>query len=259
MDAAVPGRLGTGLLQAPLVALEFLTVLRLRRPAVVGPEVLGSSQAFFPLVGLLLGGILAAADWALALEIGTGLRGWILVALLLALTGGLHADGLADSADGLFGGTTPARRLEVMRDAAIGAFGAAALIVVLAIKAAALGELLGSGAHPEALVLVPALSRWACVTSIAGFRYARPEGLGAAFHGASWPWPAPVAGLTCLAAAILGLGPEGAAAWSLAAGAGLALGAAINSRLGGLTGDSYGAVVEVSEAMLLVVAAAWAS
>jgi adenosylcobinamide-GDP ribazoletransferase len=242
---------------APVVALEFLTLLRLRRPALVSPAVLGASQAFFPLVGLLLGGIAAAAAFGLGeAGLGAGVRGWLLAALMLVLTGGLHADGLADSADGLFAGATPARRLEVMRDPAIGAFGAAALIVVIGTKAAAMAELAGSAGY-EALVLAPCLARWACVASIAAFPYARPEGLGSAFHGSSLPWAAPFAGLSCLAAAVAGLGPEGGAAWLIAAGAGLVLGAFVASRLVGLTGDSYGAVIEVSEAALLVLAVGW--
>jgi len=245
-------------LGAPLLALEFLTVLRLRRPAIVESEALAASQAFFPLVGLLLGGLMAAADHALPSSLGPGITGWLLMVLLLLLSGGLHADGLADSADGVLGGATPARRLEIMRDPAIGSFGALALIAVLGLKGIALGGLAG-GIWPEALILIPALSRWACVVSIAAFAYARPAGLGASFHQGSWPAAAPLAGVTCLGAAIALAGLEGAVAWAIAAGCGLLLGAFIASRLGGLTGDSYGAVVEVTEAALFVLAVAWTS
>jgi adenosylcobinamide-GDP ribazoletransferase len=244
------------LLQLPLVALEFLTVLRLRRPAILDPGVFGRSQAMFPAVGLLLGGLVAGAGWLLRDALGPAITGWLLVALLLALTGGIHADGLADTFDGLLGGHTPQRRLQIMRDSAIGAFGAAALIVALALKAAAFGQLAGSH-RAEVLVLVPALSRWACVIAIAAFPYARADGLGASFHAASLPWAAPLAGATALVAAVAGLGPEGAFAWVLAAAAAAAIGGLIAPRIGGLTGDSYGAVVEITETLLLLSAVAW--
>jgi adenosylcobinamide-GDP ribazoletransferase len=257
MEAATVPAPRRSYLLAPFVAIEFLTLLRLRRPGVVPPAVLGASQAFFPLVGLLLGGTAAAAAFGFD-EAGLqpGISGWLLVALMLVLTGALHADGLADSADGLFAGATPARRLEVMRDPAIGAFGATALVAVFGTKAAALGAVAG-GDKVEALILAPCLARWACVAAIAAFPYARPEGLGRAFHASALPLAAPAAGVSCLAAAGAGLGVEGAGAWLLAAAAGLGLGAFVGARLGGLTGDCYGAAIEVTETALLVLAAAW--
>jgi adenosylcobinamide-GDP ribazoletransferase len=234
-----------------------MTVLRLRRPGLVEPTLLGSSQAFFPLVGLLLGGLLAAAGLGLREAGASGqLSGWLLVALLLLLTGALHADGLADSADGLFAAGPVSRRLDIMRDPAVGAFGVAALIVVMALKATALGELV-AGEQFHALMLAPCLSRWSCVAAIAVFPYARRDGLGSAFHTSSFPWAAPAAAAGALAVSALTLGPAGAAAWLLATALGLELGAAIATRLGGLTGDAYGAVVEVSEALLLLAALAW--
>jgi adenosylcobinamide-GDP ribazoletransferase len=256
MESAASSRRSQGLHQLPLLAFEFLTALRLRRPVVVDGEALGRSQAFFPLVGLVLGGLLAFTDWLLPGSLGADLSGWLLAGLLIALTGALHVDGLADTVDGLLGGSTPARRLEIMRDPAIGAFGAAAVVVVIGIKATALGELAGD-ARREVIILAPALSRWACVVAISAFPYARPEGLGSAFHGSAWPWAAPFAGLTCLAAAGAGLGSDGAIAWAGCALGALLLGLAISSKIGGLTGDSYGAVVEVVETAFLVAAVGW--
>jgi adenosylcobinamide-GDP ribazoletransferase len=239
-----------------VVALEFLTILRVRQPALVHDGTFGQAQALFPAVGLLLGGLLAGADWAIRDQVGPQLTGWLLAGLLLILTGGLHADGLADSFDGLFGGRTPERRLEIMRDSAIGSYGALALIVVTALKATAFAQL-ESAHRAEVLVLTPALARWACVAAIAGFPYARPSGAGVAFHAASWPWAAPLAAVIALAAAAAGMGAAGAAGWGLALAAGVGIGAYIAPRLGGLTGDTYGAIVEISEVALLLAAIAW--
>ncbi|HEY7270144.1 MAG TPA: adenosylcobinamide-GDP ribazoletransferase [Dehalococcoidia bacterium] len=257
MDAALPARRGwRQTLQAPLVALEFLTVLRLRRPAVVESEALAASVAFFPAVGLLLGAVLAGSDWVLRDALGPGITGWVLVALLLALTGALHADGLADTFDGLFGGHTPERRLAIMRDSSIGAFGACALIVVLALKATAFGQL-AQPHRAEVLLLAPCLSRWACVVAIASFPYARGQGLGVPFRAGTCTPAAVLAGAIAAGAAVVLLGLDGVAGWGLALGAGLAIGAFIAPKLGGLTGDAYGAIVEITETLGLLAAIAW--
>jgi adenosylcobinamide-GDP ribazoletransferase len=239
----------------PLVALELLTVLRLRPARLVGPRLFGRAQAFFPAVGLLLGCCAAGADALARPALGGGASGWLTVALLLLLTGGLHADGLADSFDGLFLAGGPERRLDVMRDARIGAFGAAGLFVTLGLEAAARAALPLSH-RAEALILAPCLSRWAAVAAIAAFPYARPAGLGEAFHDGAWPWAAPFAGVVALVAAAAFLGPAGAGAWLVAGGQGLALGAFVRSRLGGLTGDSYGAIIALVEAVMLLTAVA---
>ncbi len=258
MEDAAPRTRVLDNLWLPLVALETLTVLRLRHAAIVPADVFGRGQAFFPAVGLLLGGLLAGAGWLLRDELGPGLTGWLLAALLLILTGGLHADGLADTADGLFGGHSPQRRLAIMRDSAIGAFGAAALIAVVGIKATALGHagrrLAGRGAdsRPGAVSLGlrrrdrgvsggprrrtrRIVSRGRVALGRAAGRRNRPGRRG----GRPWVPRAPPPGRS-------------------PAPPGLRLGAAIASRLGGLTGDTFGAIIEVVETLLLVIAVAWA-
>jgi adenosylcobinamide-GDP ribazoletransferase len=257
VNAAATRQRARDLTALPLVALELLTVLRLRPARLVEPRLFGRAQAFFPAVGLLLGGAATVADSVAHPALGAGVSGWLVVALLLLLTGGLHADGLADSFDGLFLAGGPERRLEVMRDARIGAFGAAGLFVTLGLKAAAIAAL--PPAHrAAALVLGPCLSRWAAVVAMAAFPYARPAGLGEAFHAAAWPWAAPFAGVTALAAAAALLGPIGAGAAVMAGALGLALGSWVSSRLGGLSGDSYGAVIELVEvAVVLAAVAVW--
>src|SRR5262249_4187310 len=125
----------------PLLAVEFLTVARVRRFRLVSPAELARSQAFYPLVGLALGGALPAVDRLLAGALPPLTRSALQVALLAAVTRGLHLDGLADSFDGLLGGRDRGQRLEIMRDPRIGSFGATALALVLLLKWSALAEL----------------------------------------------------------------------------------------------------------------------
>jgi adenosylcobinamide-GDP ribazoletransferase len=254
MEVSVPSAGSwTAKLQAPLVALEFLTLMRLRRPPLVADDVMAASAAFFPAVGLLLGGILAGADWLLRDAFGSSLTGWLLAALLLALTGGLHADGLADTFDGLLGGRTPERRLAIMRDSSIGAFGACALVVVLALKATAFASL-GAEHRTAVLLMAPCLSRAACVAAIAAFPYARASGAGSAIGAGRWSAATVFALGTAAAAAVAALGATGMAAGGVVVVAGLMMGAFAWTSVGGLTGDVYGTVIELTETLALVTA-----
>jgi adenosylcobinamide-GDP ribazoletransferase len=166
------------------------------------------------------------------------------------LSGGLHIDGITDTADGLFGGHNREESLRIMRDSHIGAFGAAAVVLILGLKAGCFASL--GGVPGAALVLTPALGRWAMVIAITAFPYARKEGLGAAFNQAAWPWPAVIATLTAAAVALLLLGPAGALVVGIAGVAALAIAGAVSRQLGGLTGDVYGAVNECVEVVVLM-------
>lgn len=226
-------------------ALGFLTVL----PA---PEGKGNPLPFFPWVGLLLGAILVGLDWGL---------GWAfpplvasagdLIALVL-LSGGLHVDGFLDTCDGL-AGRTPEERLKIMADERTGGFGAIAATCLLLLQVAALSSLEG---HPRRLTLLlfPALSRWGMTLAIAAFPPAKPGGLGRAFK--DYATPTAVVFATLGAVLISGV-MMGFLGWGLMASLGLiSLGTAwwLSRRLGGLTGDSYGAVNEVAgSAVLLLV------
>jgi len=234
----------------PLVAaFAFLT----RLPVWSGPlrdEDLGRSLTFFPLVGLVLGLGLTGLASLLVGVVAPTLLAVVLVAFLAALTGGLHLDGVADVFDGLGGGRGDRQRtLDIMRDSRIGAHGAVALVLVLLAKVFAIAELLARR-DLIGLLAFPAIARWAVTPAIVFHPYARPEGTGRAFHGAARPRE--VAGATALLAVALGaLGPRlfVPAAGALAAASLLALW--LRRRLGGLTGDGYGAVIELAEVVTL--------
>jgi adenosylcobinamide-GDP ribazoletransferase len=221
-------------------AIAFLTVLP------VGAGRLSPRAAlFFALVGAALGALLGAAALGLKELVPPLVAGALVVALELALSGALHVDGLADSADGL-AGRDRERALAIMRDHSVGAYGASALTLDLLAKAAALAaidELLP-------IVVAYALSRAAPLPLAAALPYARAEGTGRALDRLP-PWiaaagvaPAVAVGLfapPAIAAAALVV----AAVWWLA-----------RRRLGGVTGDVMGAAVELTATAALIAAAA---
>ncbi|MEK7874146.1 MAG: adenosylcobinamide-GDP ribazoletransferase [Chloroflexota bacterium] len=240
-----------------LAALRFLTIAPIDRGA-VSPEELSAGLPYFPVVGLLLGLALAALDALLGLVLPPFPASALVVAAMVLLTGGLHLDGLADACDGLFGGHTPERRREIMRDTARGAYATAGIVLVLLVKWSALASL-GGPVRPWAIVAAPVLGRWAQVLALTAFPYARAEGLGVAFKGGATAGRAVAAAFVAFGAAGLLLRAPGLwlagvvtlAAWLLARWASARLG-------GGLTGDVYGALSEVTEALALTVAVAMA-
>ena len=182
----------------------------------------------------------------------------LLVVLLLLLTRGLHIDGLMDVCDGLFGGTTPERRMEIMRDSRVGAFAVAGAVGVLLLKYGALVSLtsLASPGKEMALLLFPAVSRWTMVAALAAFPYARNHGLGSPFHQGT-VFPATV--LAALVATLIAILFGGIAGAGILIGATLLawiLGIGMFKMLGGLTGDTYGAINELVEVATLAAAVA---
>lgn len=241
-------------LQAIRSAFGLLTQLPLGEGH-VRPESLGRAVGYFPLVGLALGAIAGVT----ALLLSTFLPPWPaaigVTALLALMTGGLHLDGLADTADGLGGGRGDrARSLRIMRDSRLGSFGAVALVIVLMGKVAALASLLDPGVPAGrifwALVLMSCAGRWCAVLLIRLFPYARREGLGRRFREGSGEREFLVATIIFIAA-LLVAGEGGWGAGLIAAAAALSVGGWARSRLGGLTGDVYGAGIEVSELVFL--------
>lgn len=234
-----------------LFALGFLTSIPVRTPA-PQPGELGRAGAWFPLVGLIIGAILAGAHIALNQVFSPLLSAALLVALWAALTGGLHLDGLADCGDGLLAAVSRERRLEIMRDPRLGTFGGATLILHLLLKTFALASLPVPASI--ALLLAPSIARWA-ILIVAVQPSARPGGLGNAFkQGLSRPVYASAAIIPIVLMAIGGWRAIGAVALVHAAVWGIVR--LTRSRLGGVTGDVFGLTVEVSELIVLLTCAA---
>jgi adenosylcobinamide-GDP ribazoletransferase len=225
-----------------LGSLGFLTILPGQPPG----EHPGRVFAYFPLTGILIGAPLALISTFSPFP--KELTAFLILTAWVALTGGLHLDGLADSLDGLLSTTTPERRLEIMKDPRTGAWAVTGIVLLLLGKWAALDQALPA----RALILPPTIGRLAMVLAAAIFPYARQAGLGGFFRkGLGWVQIA-LAVLTTIAVTAF-MGPQ--YFLPLAAGLTGALGFSYWSaaRLGGgLTGDVYGAVCEVTELVCLL-------
>lgn len=243
------------LAEAPLAAVTFLTRLPLGPARDPDPDALPRAAPFFPLVGAALGLAVGGAAIGLAQVLPPPLAGLLAVALELVLTGALHVDGLADSADGL-GGRDREHSLTIMRDHSLGAYGASALALDLAVKGTALGTL------TEAQVLGPivaalAISRAAPLPLARLLPYARADGgTGAVLAGkiGTAPVLAGVGLATAVAFVVAGADALFLLVCAVAATAGV--GVFARRRLGGVTGDVFGAATELTATCCLVVAVA---
>lgn len=224
-------------------AIGLLTVVPLpRRDHTAGWR---GAAAWFPVVGAAVGAAAAAVRLALDPLLGRSVANVLALVALVAVTGGLHQDGLADTADGLGARGSRERRLEVMRDPAVGVFGALALIAWALTLLAILAQLDGERTL-RALVTAGAAARWAAVVHAAGAPPARLDGLGAAFSPAR---PALLAATALTAAIALPVGGPGPGGAALAATLAVAVLCAAFARrmLGGRTGDTLGATVAIAE------------
>lgn len=201
---------------------------------------------YFPLVGLLLSALL----WLLISICAPHLSRLVLAALLVVtsvlLTGGLHLDGLMDSCDGLFGGFTRERKLEIMRDSRVGSFGILGGACALLLKFACFASL-DARALPAVLLLTLPSARWTMVLLLHLFPGARAEGLGATFRQAVTSRKLALACTFTLIIVLLSAQVSGLFVWCTMTLTALLLGAWITKTLEGLTGDTYGAIAEIAE------------
>ncbi|WP_044173295.1 adenosylcobinamide-GDP ribazoletransferase [Phytobacter massiliensis] len=207
----------------------------------------------FPLVGLTLGA-LASVVW-LVVEpwCGAPLAALFTVLALALLTGGFHLDGLADTCDGVFSARTRERMLEIMRDSRLGTHGGVALVFVLVAKILVISELgLRGFSMPAALAAACAAGRGCAVLMMYRHRYAREEGLGNLFIGkVTLPQTLVTLGLTLLVAVLLE-GGKGIAALVITGLVVYLLGLSLKRTLGGQTGDTLGAAIELGELVFLL-------
>lgn len=238
------------MLRSLAIAFGFLTRVPIRTGE-VAPEELGRAVSWFPAVGAALGAMAAGVSCALAGWLPAGLVAIAVVTLTALATGGLHLDGVADVFDALGGGRgSRDRMLAIMRDSRIGAHGATALVLVLAAKLIAVGELVEHG-PAWALFAAPIAARWSVLPLIIGFPYARPDGLGKPFHGHAGVTQL-VAGTAIAVLALVWIGPIVAVGAAVALAAALGLAIWLYRRLGGITGDVCGAAIELAEIGFLV-------
>lgn len=237
-----------------LFAWHFLTTIPLSRAhhEPTAPE-LAASMAWYPVVGLLIGSGLVAADAGFAAIFSPIVVNVLLIVLLVLFTRGLHQDGFADTVDGLAGGRAPAERLVIMRDSRIGAIGATGLFLSLILRYAGLMALPLELRLPSVLCM-PAIGRWAMVTLAWVSPYARTEeGLAAPFlTHLSWRQVA-ISTVVLTSALATGFGAVGACLILITGALIILVGWwACRSWFGGITGDTLGAMNEVIELFFLL-------
>ncbi len=273
------------------IALQFLTRLKIVNQTEWSVEDFGKSVVAFPYVGLIIGLILALLYGILSPFIPLVPLMLILVIAEFLITGGLHADGLMDTSDGLFSGRERDRKLEIMKDSRIGSFGVVAFVFVTLLKWQLLTAIPTAEFIPMALIMMPLMSRWSLVLSIRSYPYAREQGMGAAFANlapkhvityntlSTFFMPIVilligvilytllygvysifsiadvgyVVGLGVLVYATLGIFQINIVSMIITYIINRLLNRYIVKQLGGTTGDTYGFVVEVTEVLLLLI------
>jgi adenosylcobinamide-GDP ribazoletransferase len=226
-------------------ALGFLTVA----PAGQSPWTPERAAPWFPVVGAVLGAA-AALQTAWWMWLVGGIAGGALaVAGLAVLTGGLHLDGLADSADAALSSADLERRRAVLADVHHGTFGTVTLILATLVAVGCLG---GLGTRDAAVAIGAAVFSARCFVVAVMVRW-KPwsDGLGARFAAGATPLTAATAAAAALCAWVFPVGLAGASAWAAGLGAAAGTGWFLNRRLGGVNGDGYGASMALSEVAML--------
>lgn len=247
------GQTRARVVRAGKLALAFLTIVPVRfRDSEVSDADLAASRFGYPLVGAAIGLVLAGLSaWLTGRHASSGISAFLLIFTGFALTGGLHLDGLADTADGLFLWGDRERRLGVMRDPHVGSFGVAAVALVVLGKYAAIESLTGSG-RAWGVLGAATLSRTLVLVSAGLTGYARPQGTGRILVEATTRHDAFAAMVVALAVGAICAGTDGLFSASLALALALTLTRIARSRLGGVTGDTLGALIETSELVFLL-------
>jgi adenosylcobinamide-GDP ribazoletransferase len=234
------------------LALQFLTIMPWPRAQVRQPEDLGASMAWYPVVGAALGSLMVGAHVVGSAVFPDGVLRPMLVVLLVVLTGGLHLDGFADVCDGFYAGRTKADALRIMKDPHLGSMAVIGIVSLLLLKVVLLGYL-PAAVLGSALLIFPAIGRGGMVWGMRMAPYARPEG------GTGEMFFRTLAGHHVWMATML------LAAWTLLCGGWPALIVLVcaavvtkafvgycGRRIGGMTGDTLGALNELLELLTLV-------
>ncbi len=235
------------------LALSFLTVLPVAIESASESDV-AASMAWFPLIGLATGIVFALEDRALAFLLGHAVRSAIVVLSMAVLSGAIHLDGLADTADALGAGSDRIRALEVLRDSRIGTFGAIALFFDLGLKVLALA---GSSGRPRltALILAPMLGRWALVAVSYKIDYLRSSGAGSAMLGRRSERNLLIASSVAIVSMLPFFSRTLLVTYAIAIVVTIAMRSFYRRWLGGITGDLIGACGEIVEVLALIVIA----
>lgn len=232
-----------------IIALKFLTIFPVPIKKDIIDKDLGQSLPYFPLIGLILGAILLLLYHILAFILPAQVIFVLLIIAMAVMTGAHHIDGLMDTFDGMVIGKTLNQRIAIMGDSKVGSFGITAVVLLFLLKFICLNS---TSIMLPALLLMPALSRWLMVSAIFICPAAKTEGMGFTFKKESTWQKFLIATLVSLAACLILLQWKGliliVLLWLIMSGITLIF----KTRFGGLTGDTYGAINEIAEVLVLI-------
>ncbi len=236
-----------------LTALQFLTIFPLGRAGSrENNRELAQSAMYFPLVGALIGSILVVVDLISRLFFPQLIVNLFILIVLVLITGALHLDGFIDSMDGLLSGKKKKKILEIMRDSRVGSFGVLAAIFLVLLKLSFLNEIVSYIRYPI-LIIMPVVSRWAAVYTIWKYPYARDtSGIGKSFAKLVRGKELIVATIFTALLVISLLTFKGVVIWLVVFLVLLIMTNWISKKIGGMTGDTYGAIVEIAEIVVLI-------
>ena len=235
-----------------IVAFEFLTIMPSPLKVAFREDDLGRSMSVFPLVGLLLGGMLVLLNTVLSPFLAERIVNIIILASLVVVTGGLHIDGFMDTLDGIASSGKKDTILRVMRDSNVGAIGVIGAILLVLLKWEALNGLPGRE-KIIALLLMPAVGRWGMTFITYLSPYVRKEGLGRSFSQGISAGGLYFATLTVLVLSILLAGVSGLVIILVTGLLGFIWSKWFTKKIGGITGDVLGAFNEILETMVLLI------
>lgn len=236
-----------------ITCLEFLTRVRFSKRTDWRDEDFSRSVPYFPLVGLVIGFLLAAVNYGLFyIETPLFLRVTLLLLAEIIITGGLMYDGFMDTADGVFSARSRERMLEIMKDSHVGSNAVLAIIILLLLKIAAYLELSGE-TLTWVLLTMSVATRTFMVVFIVNFPYARKEGIGHMFTKYAKSFYTYIAFAVC-AGIIAACGLQYLAVAGICFTVTLIIAQYLKTQLGGLTGDTYGALTECGNVIYLLTA-----
>lgn len=235
-----------------LLSLQFLTIINIKDNITIYEDRLGKAVIFFPVVGVLIGLILIIISRSLSLWLPIALTDAFILIALLIITGGLHIDGFADTIDGFAGGKDKEDILRIMKDSRIGTFGVAGLIMLLMTKYLAIQSLPIDSKY-LILTVMPAFGRWSVLPMGFLFKYARTEGgTGKAFAEHIKLKEFIIGTVLSLIIVISLLGVKGFLMITVVFIVTLLIGRYSEGKINGITGDVFGATIEINELIILI-------
>lgn len=234
-----------------LIALQFLTILPFNIKGKIEGEDLGRSLAYFPAAGLLIGLFLAGTACILAPLPGL-VRGVLILAAWVAISGGIHLDGFADTCDGFYANLPREEVLKIMRDSRIGTMGAAGVMMLLLFKFAALSSICQEDLW-KVLIIAVVFARWSQVFACAASRYARDEGKAKYFIKYAKKTDMFAGAIFTLILNWFLMGIKGVILFVILSAIVFLFIQYVKRKIGGMTGDTIGAANEITEAAALLV------